>query len=69
MKNFFFSIFTIFIIVIVFFSSLNFLLSGVPLFNVFGINIKQAVYISKNEDNKKNYEISFDEGTKYYSYK
>ena len=69
MKNFFFSIFTIIIIIIVLFSSLNFLLSGVPLFNVFNINVKQAVYVSKNEDYKKNYEISFDEETKYYSYK
>lgn len=69
MKNFFFSIFTILIIVTGIFSSLNFLLSGVPLFNVFNINIKQAVYISKNEDYKKKYEISFDKETNYYSYK
>lgn len=69
MKNFFFSIFTILIIVTGIFSSLNFLLSGVPLFNVFNINIKQAVYISKNEDYKKKYEISFDKETNYYSHK
>lgn len=69
MKNIFFSIFTTIILIVFIFSSLNFFFSGVPLFNVFKINIKQAIYISKNDQLKKNYEITFDKGTKYYAEK
>ena len=52
-KNFVFSIIAIFSILILFFSSLNFFLSGVPLFSIFKINISDAVYVLKDEKLKK----------------
>ena len=58
MKNFLFTILTLFIFILIFFSSLNYFLGGVPLFNIFNINITQAVYVSKDENLKKDYEIS-----------
>ncbi len=69
MKNFLFTILTLFIFILIFFSSLNYFLGGVPLFNIFNINITQAVYVSKDENLKKDYEISFKENTKYFAHK
>ena len=63
-KNFVFSIIAIFSILILFFSSLNFFLSGVPLFSIFKINISDAVYVLKDEKLKKEHEIFFDK--EYY---
>ena len=59
-KNFIFSIVTIFSILIIFFSSLNFFLGGVPLFSIFNINISDAVYVLKDKKLKKKNKIFFD---------
>ena len=63
-KNFVYSIVAIFSILILFFSLLNFFLSGVPLFSIFKINISDAVYVLKDEKLKKKHEIFFDK--EYY---
>ena len=63
-KNFVFSIIAIFLTLILFFSSLNFFLSGVPLFSIFKINISDAIYVLKDEKLKKKHEIFFDK--EYY---
>ena len=60
MKYFLISIITITFILVIFFSSLNFFLGGPPLYNVFNLNIKDAVFISKKKFIKKDYEINFD---------
>jgi len=59
-KYFLFSIITITFISVSFFSSLNFLLGGPPLYNVFNLNIEDVVYISKKNIFKKDHEINFD---------
>ena len=69
MKNFLLSILTIFVLVSFFFGLLNFFLSGVPLFNLFKINMSQALYVTKDESLKKNYEISFDKDEEYRAHK
>ena len=63
-KNFVFSIIAIFSTLILFFSSLNFFLSGAPLFSIFQIDIADAVYVLKDEKLKNKHEILFDK--EYY---
>ena len=58
MKYFLFSLFTIILILTIFFTSLNFFLGGPPLYNVFKISIKDAVFISKKSKFKKDHEIT-----------
>ncbi len=60
MKNFLFSVISIFIFFILFFGLLNFIFAGVPLFSLFKIDISDAVYVLKDEKNKSSYEINFD---------
>ena len=59
MKNFFFSIIAISLFLITLFISLNVLLGGVPLFNIFNLNISDAIFISKKQENKKLYKVLF----------
>ncbi len=59
MKLFLFSISTILIVFFVFFTSLNFFLGGPPLYNVFNIDLKDAVFLSKNEELKNKLKIEF----------
>ncbi len=59
MKNYLFSIISIFIFFSLFFGFLNLVFSGVPLFNLFKISISDAIYHLKDEKNKSNYEINF----------
>ena len=63
-KNFIFSIMTIFLILSLFFSLLNFFLGGVPLFSTFNINISDAVFILKDEKFKEKNKIFFNKN--YY---
>ena len=59
MKSLFFSIIAISLFSIILFASLNVLLGGVPLFNIFSLSISDAIFISKKKENKKLYEVSF----------
>lgn len=59
MKSLIFSITAISLFLVILFVSLNILLGGVPLFNIFNLNISDAIFISKKKENKKLYEVSF----------
>ncbi len=59
MKNLFFGIISVLLFFILFFGSLNFLLSGVPLFNLFNIRTSDAVYYLKNEDIREKNKVVF----------
>ena len=59
MKNLLFTLISILIFLIILLGSLNLLLSGVPLFNIFNIDISDAIYFSKKEENKNLYKTSF----------
>ncbi len=53
MRTFIYSISTILIFIVIFFSILNYFLSGTPLFKLFGLNISDAVFVSKNKENSE----------------
>ena len=50
MKNIFFAFCSIFIFFIIFFGSLNFILGGVPLFNIFKIDLSDLVFALKKKE-------------------
>jgi len=59
MKYFLFVMIAIIFILAIIFTSLNFFLGGPPLYNVFNISIKDAVFISKKNEFKKDHKIHF----------
>tara|TARA_B100000780_G_C21066403_1_gene428856 strand:+ start:164 stop:1252 length:1089 start_codon:yes stop_codon:yes gene_type:complete len=52
-KNLLLSFISLLLFSVIFFSGLNFLLGGVPLFGMFKIDIEEMVYVLKNDDKEK----------------
>ena len=59
MKNIFFSLITIIFFLGIIFSTLNIILSGVPLFNILNLKISDAVFISKKEEDQNRNKILY----------
>ena len=59
MKNIFFAFCSILIFFIIFFGSLNFVLGGVPLFNIFKINMSDLVFVKKKKELSELNKIDF----------
>ena len=60
MKNILFSISSIIFFLLFFFTFLNFIFGGVPLFNLLNIKTSEAVFALRDEKNKPDYEIQFE---------
>ncbi len=58
-KNLIFSFIAFTLFFVVFFSILNFLFEGVPLYRIFGLNIRDLVYISKSNTNSIDLKIDY----------
>ena len=59
MKNIFFGFSSIIIFFVIFFGSLNLFFSGVPLFNIFNINLSDLVFLLKKKELSELNEIDF----------
>tara|TARA_Y100000389_G_C17380196_1_gene473930 strand:- start:67 stop:1125 length:1059 start_codon:yes stop_codon:yes gene_type:complete len=59
MRNFLYSVVTILSFFIIFFSTLNYFLSGTPLFKLFGLNMPDTVFISKNNKESQTNKAEF----------
>ena len=59
MKSIFFGFSSIIIFFVIFFGSLNIFFSGVPLFNIFNINLPDLVFLLKKKELSELNEIDF----------